>query len=272
MSEGYLIIAQNGPSGDYLRMAYALGLSLHLTQLKIPKISVAITPGTEIPPVYRGVFDQIIDIPWGDDSEIAAWKIHNKWKIGHVSPYERTILLDADMLVPVDIGEWWFSLRRHGLVLTAIPHRYDGSRIENSEYREAFRFNELPPVYTTCMYFDKEKTWDYFETVRTVYERWDVLRETHPGLPARISGDLAFAMAAKLTGHVESSTTMRFVHMKARDQQLGPVGEDWQSFLPTHVRPDGSILVGNYIQSMPFHYARREFLTDEIIVTLGGQP
>ena len=64
---GFLTFAQNGQH-DYLRMAYGLALSLRATQSE-PYLSVVVTPGTVVPPHYRDVFDEVIDVPWIDEAQ-----------------------------------------------------------------------------------------------------------------------------------------------------------------------------------------------------------
>jgi len=67
MSKGYLVIAQNS-SHDYVRMAYALAMSIAITQKQVRKLSIAVDKNTVVPEKYKTVFDNIIDIPkhWGE--------------------------------------------------------------------------------------------------------------------------------------------------------------------------------------------------------------
>ena len=44
---------------------------------------------------YKHVFDNIIPIPWGNLAKNSDWKIENRWKLYHLSPYEHTIVMDA---------------------------------------------------------------------------------------------------------------------------------------------------------------------------------
>jgi len=266
---GFLVLAQNGPSGDYLRLAYGLALSIQRTQKRVRDITVGITPGMKIPSEYERVMN-VIEIPWGDDAEDAHWKITNKWKIYHMSPYKETIFLDADMLLPMDIGPWWSMLRRQNLITCPTACTHTGTPIQNSAYRDWFRLNKFPDVYTTCLYFKKcEETQKYFECVERVFQNWDGLRKEH-GLPARITGDLAYALATKfMDADATPHPLLKFIHMKGR--ALGFPDDNWEDYLSVYVREDGSILAGNYLQTNPFHYVNKDFLTNEMIEILGGQ-
>ena len=85
MSKGYVTIAQNSGDIDYIRMAYALALSIKATQSTINKLSILVTEGTLIQPRYQDAFDKIIEMPWGDDAQNKDWKVNNKWKYIYVT-------------------------------------------------------------------------------------------------------------------------------------------------------------------------------------------
>ena len=84
-SRGFLTFAQNNGRNDYVRMAYALAISLRHTQRNAKSLSIAVTPGDRVPDRYAWAFDNIIDIPWGDLSATDTRKIHNEWKAIYLS-------------------------------------------------------------------------------------------------------------------------------------------------------------------------------------------
>ena len=100
MSKGYIVIAQNNDTVDYLEQAYALALNLKLTQSTVSNLTVCVDAKTKklITAKHKKVFDKIVDIPWQDDASDAVWKINNKWKYYYMSPYDETVILDTDML------------------------------------------------------------------------------------------------------------------------------------------------------------------------------
>lgn len=274
-------------------MAYALALSLKATQTKVKHLTVFITPGMTVPDYYRWAFDEVVELPWHDYAEGKPWKIHNKWKVFHITPYEESILLDADMLFPTDISNWWDTLSLRNVCAATQPVTYRGEVIQPGYYRQQFIENELPMVYTAFLYFKhRQITVDYFEMVRKVYFNWNKLYEAFryrhvpdaileaplkyewkhlfPNFPKAVSGDLAFAVAMKIMGKEQeftmSSGFPTFTHMKVRDQGFeGHVEGDWDRVLPYTLKDDLTLVVGNYIQRFPFHYHAKRFLTNEII-------
>src|SRR5690606_10762883 len=111
MSKGYLALAQNTKKDDYVRMAYALALSIKNSQSKVDKFCLATDMDPkDIPAKYKQVFDDIVPIPWIDHAADSKWKIENKWKYYYMTPYDETVVLDTDMLFPADISAWWDNL------------------------------------------------------------------------------------------------------------------------------------------------------------------
>lgn len=111
MSRGYIVIAQNTDEHDYLRMAYALALSIKTTQRE-NAICLCVDKKTSdrLEQKCCDVFDYIVDIPWNDDALNSTWKIENKWKYINMSPFDETIILDTDQLFTKSIDHWWDML------------------------------------------------------------------------------------------------------------------------------------------------------------------
>ena len=287
---GFVTIAQDNETTDYLRLAYALALSLKHSQTEYGRLTVLITPGMTVPDAYRKVFHKVVELPWDDGASNEIWKIHNKWKVFHVTPYEETIFVDADMLFTVDITNWWNLLRQREVWAATVPQTYRGTDILNSSYRNAFRLNGLPNLYSTLTYFKQGYVaLEYFAMVHDILTNWEGYSDIHnlrrisqflpesdevfhyPDLP-RASGDVAFSLAAKLMmdTHPELMSTSvypTFVHMKTLDQEWdNPVQDDnWMNYTSVLLTEDVQLYIGNYKQILPFHYYRKDFLTDEII-------
>ena len=155
MDKGFCILAQNNSSTDYVRQAYALALSIHKFN-KDQKVTI-ITNDT-VPEKYKSVFDQIVPIPWTDQAEGKDWKIENRWKVYHASPYEYTIVMDADMIVTHNIEHWWDELSKRELFFTSNVRTYRNKIVTSRKYRKVFDSNDLPNLYSAIYYFKKGNT------------------------------------------------------------------------------------------------------------------
>lgn len=279
MSRGYLILAQNTLRDDYGRLAYGLALSIKNSQSANSRICLATDINkSEIPGEYRNVFDHIVPIPWLDAAADSKWKIENKWKYYHMTPFDETIILDADMLFPADISHWWDILSKKDVWITDKPRTFKGEVITSTKYRNAFVSNDLPNVYTAFMYFKKTTlSAELFKMTEIIFNNWErffyeFMDENRPKV---LSGDVAYALAIKLLGIKDEcfgnlDSLPSFVHMKGHLQGISEkyITEDWTKHIPTYFGTDGKFKIGNYEQTLPFHYHIKEWLTDDKIKIL----
>ena len=275
-SRGFFTIAQNTTDVDYVKCAYGLALSLKRSQTSVSKLSIGVTPGTVIDEKYVWAFDQIVEIPWGDQAEDCEWKLENEWKVPYMSPYDETIKLDADMLFFTDIGNWWEQLSgcSHDFVCANKVLNWRGETITSDVCRKTFTANKLPNLYTGFTYFTKhDSVFEIYELVKTITWNWQKFFEEflEPNTrPQLFSTDVAVALAMKILDLDKYSYTERsyptFTHMKTELQGIGEFDtHDWRKILQPFVSIDGGLKIGNYRQLYPLHYVVKDFLTDEII-------
>lgn len=267
MKKGFLTLAQNGEH-DYLKMAYVLSMSLKLSQKKINNISVIVNEGTKIPDKYRPWFDKIIfiEIPKSD------WKVQNKWQYYWLSPYDETIVLDADMLFFNDIEEWWNILSNFEINFTTKVRNYRNEIITSDYYRKTFTKNNLPTLYTAFFYFQKsKKNEDFFNFLRIIFENWEQFYERVLKDPPKfLSGDVVYSLAAKSffnRNWYNLSDFLSFVHMRSRLQDED-IFDKWTKELSvffTTYNKKIELKLNNFNQFYPFHYIEKDFLNEEVI-------
>ena len=277
MSKGYFTIAQGA---EYHRMAYALALSIKNSQSEISSLSIGVSKYEKQllkNSSYAEVFDEIIEIPWKDAAEKSEWKLENWWKAIHMSPYDETVGLDADMLFFEDHTEWWNIMGQSPAAFCTKPITYRGDLITSDFYRKTFTDNELPNVYAAFFYFKKNsESFEFFELCETIFNNWEkfhyeFLKAT--SRPQYFSTDVAFAIAAKILEfdrHYAHSflDIPTFVHMKSQLQDWPNdafMNEDWTKMISSQFTPNGQLKIGNYLQTVPFHYHVKSFLTDDKI-------
>jgi len=264
MSKGFLTIAQNGQY-DYIRMAYALAMSLRVSQPKYNKLSVIVNKGEEIPDEYKKIFDKIIFIEKPDK----AWKVQNKWQYFWLSPYDETIVLDTDMLFFNDIGVWWKCLEKSDIEFTTITKNYRGETTTSDFYRKTFTANKLPNLHTALFYFKKtEEIENYFKLVKVIFENWQVFYERFLKEPPKfLSGDVVYSLAAKVLFSRKWDNFLTFTHMRSRLQD-DDILSDWTKELPsffTNYNGKIELKVNNFNQIYPFHYIKKDFLSEEVV-------
>lgn len=277
MSRGYICIAQNTDTVNYLEQAYALALNLKLTQRTVNKLTVCVDTNTrdQLTSKHMDVFDTVVDIPWQDETvNETSWKIHNKWKYYWMTPYDETVILDTDMIFPNDVSHWWNSLCEQEVWATTQVKTFRGETVTSDYYRKTFTANNLPNIYTAFFYFKKTAlSAELFSMVEIIFQHWQrfFYKYLPGGKPDRLSGDVAYALAMKLLGiehlctkiNVDSMPT--FVHMKSRAQNIQHMNEDWSKSLPTYYKSHEDFKIGSYQQILPFHYVDKSWMTPEKI-------
>jgi len=264
MSKGFLTIAQNGQY-DYVRMAYALAMSLKVSQSKHTKLSVIVNENEEIPEKYVKMFDKVIFI----EKPSEKWKIQNKWQYFWLTPYDETIVLDSDMLFFNDINVWWECLKDKDIEFATTTKNYRGETITSDYYRKVFTANKLPNVHTALLYFKKTNEIEqYFKLVKMIFENWDeYFKRFLKEAPRYLSGDVAYAVAAKTLFDRKWETPLTFTHMRGRLQD-DDIVSDWNKELSlffTNNHGKIQLKVNNFNQIYPFHYIKKDFVEEEVI-------
>lgn len=265
MSKGFLTLAQNGKE-DYVKMAYALALSLKSSQSKYDKLSVIVNSDELIPIKYLEVFDKVFYIDKPDE----AWKIQNKWQYYQITPYDETIVLDSDMLFFNDISSWWSGLGIYNDIdFASSVVNYRSEVITSDYYRKVFTNNKLPNLYTALFYFKKTKEIErYFKLIELIFKNWEVFYKKFLKEPPRyLSGDVVYSLAAKIMFNRKWDSYLSFVHMRSRLQDSKMV-DHWNKYLPsffTKYNDHIGLKVCNYNQTYPFHYIKKDFMNDEVI-------
>lgn len=281
MSRGYIVIAQNTDTVDYLQQAYALALNLKLTQSTVNNLTVCVDEKTkkQITQKHKNVFDQIIEIPWEDNAEGKAWKIHNKWKYYYMSPYDETVILDTDMIFPTDVSFWWDHLSTKDIWACTNVLTYRNEIINDFYYRLDLKKNNMPNVYTAFFYFKKsELATEFFKMVKIIFDNWErfYFKYMPKGKPDWLSADVAYSLAMKILGiehectmdHIKSLPT--FIHMKSYVQNVptSAMNEDWTKSIPTYYKSYSNFKIGNFQILYPFHYVVKDWMTQDKITKM----
>lgn len=268
MSRGFLILAEGE---KYLEMAYALALSIKLTQVQIK--NVTLVTNDVVPEEYKHAFETIINIPWVSKKDDSRFKVDHRWKLYHVTPYEETIVLDADILFLDDISSMWNEFSKYDVYYTSKVLNYRGELINDNYYRKAFIYNNLPNLYSAVHYFKKRDfSKEFYSWVEIITNNWQLfygkyVREYYPKEP---SMDVTAALAAKILDcDKEITDSLRdpvtFVHMKPYVQGWKTVPESWQESVGIYYNNKCQLKIGNFKQSGIFHYTENNFMNKNII-------
>jgi len=265
MTKGIVVLAQNNATDNYVEQAALLAMSLH-TYNDVP---ISLITNDQVPEEYVSLFDKIIPIPFADSAKVSDWKIENRWKIYHASPYDQTIVMDTDMLVLQNIDVWWDFLSNYEVFYTSNVLTYKGETANTSYYRKTFIDNELPNLFCGLHYFKKSDFAQQFYTwLELVVNNWETFYEQQllaSSRPKHVSMDVCTAIVTKILD-CESVITNKvakfpsFTHMKPYCQGWNTVQTSWQDQIGVYISKDGSTKLGNYAQTGILHYTEKDFV------------
>ena len=263
-NRGFVTTVAHIKDVDYLQQAYLQALSIKITQKNENNYAVIVDQATanRIESKHEELFDVIVINP-------DPWSFAQEWRVRNLSPWKRTVKLDADMIFVNDIEHWWNSFENWRVLLTTTVEDYQSKPITSRWHRKLFDLNHLPDIYTAFFYFrDGPESAEFFEICAEVSENWDwfadefLIKNDNPNP----RDDEIFAIAAEIYG-VEQCTLPgaaypRFVHFKEPLNSL-PEGKPWHEQL--HVEHNDQLWIGHYPQRLPVHYTSKTFATKEII-------
>jgi len=273
MNRGHVFIAQNS-SVDYVRQACALALSIK--KFNLVENKTCIITNDPIPSDYVHAFDYVVPIPWGDKAAESSWKIENRWKIIHATPFKENIVYDADMLLLNSNDHWWQYFDKKDLVFTSTVTTYRNDVVNSDFYRKTFTANQLPSIYVGAFYFRKTaKAFEFFKWLDIITNNWQAFyKEFLPNQPQKFcSIDVNAALAIKFMDCLEevavpNAVVPSFTHMKPAIQGWKENPMRWTHVLGSYFDDDCNLIVGNVKQQGLFHYVEEEFLTDDILSKL----
>ena len=265
MTKGIVVLAQNNETDNYVEQSALLAMSLRYHN----NVPISLITNDQVPEEYVNLFDKIIPIPFSDSAKDSAWKIENRWKIYHASPYDETIVMDTDMLVLQNIDVWWDFLSNYEVFYTSNVLTYKGETANTSYYRKTFIDNDLPNLFCGLHYFKKSDFAQQFYTwLELVVNNWETFYEQQllaSSRPKHVSMDVCTAIVTKILD-CESVITNKvakfpsFTHMKPYCQGWNTVQTSWQDQIGVYISKDGSTKLGNYAQTGILHYTEKDFV------------
>ena len=191
----------------------------------------------------------------------------NDWQVYEASPYDETIKLEADMIIPRNIEHWWDILCINDVVVANTIRNFKGEISDCRVYRKFIDENELPDCYNAITYFKKSETAkQFYQIVKDIFENWEEYKAMLKCNPdEEISTDWAYALACHIVG-IEKTMLPNFselsiTHMK--QYVNGIPSEDWTKTLVYELLPD-VIRINTYPQMYPLHYHVKTF-SDKIL-------
>lgn len=201
-------------------------------------------------------------LPYGDQAPNTNWKLQNDWQVYDASPYDETIKLEADMIIPRNIEHWFDVMSVQDIVVCDKIRNFKQELSDCKVYRRFIDDNNLPDVYNAITYFKKsDNAKRFFDIVRDVFENWTEYKAIFKCNPEEIcTTDWAYAIACHIIGTdkttLPSFNELSMVHMKQWVNGLPT--DNWTDTLVYEILPN-QIRVNTCPQQYPFHYHIKNF-------------
>jgi len=258
---GWVTIAQNSDT-DYLHLAYEQAKNIKATQ-KLNSYTVIVDEHTaeHLTTGHRKTFDHIIILPV-DLSKDDSWKLKNESQVFALTPYKETIKVESDLLFTRDVSHWLPALRLHDVCFSYHCRDYRGNVVTQTPYRNLFKQNELPDIYTGMYYMRYTQTaTNLFRLVKQIYSEWDTVKNTLVQCDSEPTTDVVFALAVKILGEerytIPTLDFFNFVHMKSAIQGWND-SQPWIDYV--NVEHSDVLRINNVNQYQPVHYYEKSFL------------
>jgi len=269
MKFGYLLVVAEHETVDYLKLAYALALSIKNTQTPgYDQVALVVNDKSVIDGLSSSwVFDHVIE--WNQET---FWD-GRSW-MDTLSPFDATVCLDVDMIFTRDYSHWVeYFLENCELYITNTAYTYRGELVTEPYYRKTFIKNDLPNLYSMYTFFKKDSVLasEFFKLGRHIIKNPIefnnlFLSEYKPKI---LGTDEAFALAAKILDITDQiSYPLEFpkiVHMKPMIQNWPWPADTWSDHVGFYLNKQGQVKIGNYQQHGIVHYVEKDKITDETI-------
>jgi hypothetical protein len=259
---GFLTIAQNNSTTNYLELAYRQAANIKQTQT-LNQYAVIVDSSTAelITEQHQEVFDHIIVLPQ-DHAAADEWKLANEWQVFNLTPFKETIKLESDLLFTRDISHWLTALRLRDVCFSLHCKDYQGNVTTKTDYRKLFEVNNLLDIYSGMYYFRYTQTaTEFFKLAKQLYLNWSSVAAELIQCEPTPTTDVVFALAAKIIGcelcTVPSLDFFNFAHMKSSIQGWSD-RQPWTDYV--NIEFDGNMLrINNLNQYHPVHYYQKDF-------------
>lgn len=255
---GYMIMAVNSDTTDYVSCAIALSASIKQFH---PSVNIClVTDAADAK--YTTWFDHIQLLPYGDVSTNSSWRLSNDWQAFAASPYRETIKLEADMIAAGPIDHWWNLFEKRNVVISTGCRDFYNRTSQSRFYRTLFDANDLPDVYNAITYWRlSTEAKDFFQLVRNIFENWDKYKILLKFPDDEPTTDVVYAIAAKIVGPelvtLPKGLGPSIVHMKKHINPI--VSNDWTKELVwEHTIP--GLRINTVAQSGLVHYHIKDFI------------
>jgi hypothetical protein len=197
MKKGVLLFAHN--NGDIKYTKVAAWAAHRIIQF----LDVPVSLVTDQPLDFEHPFDQVIiaDADSNSYRGAAPWRNMNRYRAGELSPYDHTILLDADYVVCSDQLKILFAIDQP---LISMRWAHDATGRNSYMNHNYFGQNQMPSAWATVISWKRSHTADLvFGMMQMIQQNWQHYLNLYKIPDPKFRNDYALAIASNtIWGHI----------------------------------------------------------------------
>jgi len=199
MNRGVLIFAHDNGDTPYTDLA-AWSAQRIRRHLDLPVCLV-----TDVRPKNSHQFDHVVisDAEASSHRRQFPWRNHGRFRAGELSPYDETLLLDADYVVCSDQLATLFDCD-HDIV--SMRWAYDITSLRTYDNHNFFGRHRMPSAWATVVYWRRSTTaQQVFDMMGLIQQHWKHYADLYGLTDRKFRNDFALAIASNTvmghTGH-----------------------------------------------------------------------
>ncbi len=274
MSQGYIFFGiDQYRETKNLECAYALSVSLKMSDPD-RETCVVVHKFADVPKKYEGMFDYIIELPYGrTEPNHHDFRI-DWWQIYYASPFDESIYLDTYSLALDNVSSLWDAISSEE-ILFGCARDYRGDIARNNWLFQTQDNNKILGFDTRMVYFRKSKTAsEFFKIADPIFKNW---REVYTDLLTKVRvSDFDMTLLVNMTAKQTSDdiiTNELFDFTDASldifwDSEENEQPDSWRKIFNIWFADDGTLKINNHRQSGIFYYDEPEFVNKTMITRL----
>lgn len=198
MSNGIIVFGHNSKEIDYVKMA-SFSAKLANKNLSVPVSLITDEDSLNNTEADLKIFDQVIVKEKSKllntrmlQEKIIEFNNLNRSDAYNLTPYDRTLLIDSDLLLYSNFLNNYWDYNSEFLICEGMNIIGEDNKFLDS----VISYNSIPTAYATAIFFSKtEKVKQLFELVEYIKEHWKYFFDIYNMASNSFRNDFAFSIA-----------------------------------------------------------------------------
>ena len=268
--EGYVLFGFQSPNNEEITAAYALACSIKSNDKNRP-VALIVDAFDSVPSKYEGVFDYVIESPYGSNDYETGSKLADIWQMYHCTPFEKNLYIKNTSLLMCNIDGLWESLSEQPLAFPQHTVNFQGMPSRYNSKTETLVRNKFPIYHADVFYFEQcAEAAEFFKLCDPLFKNWRTVftRFVQQGKPEWFNLSEMVSIVAKVTDiNLAPLNTFKYTDIGVDNIIVATedIPEEWVEFFNIWLYKGKMLKVNNHMINGIAVYHQHNFLTSENI-------